>query len=68
MNRTILVSIIALFFVSSAVAQGRSSEAIKRQIHDLKAEKIFTLTYDQASDVSKLIAVAGNFDQKQAAA
>lgn len=53
--------------MSSAVAQGRSSDAIRRQIRDLKAEKVFTLTYDQQSDATKLMAVAGNFDQKDSA-
>jgi hypothetical protein len=67
MIRTILPLIIALFVVPSIAAQGRSFDEIKRQIRGIGSEKIFTLTYDQQTDTTKLMAVAANFDQKEAA-
>lgn len=66
MNRTILVILFALLFTISAAAQGKSSDAIKKQIHDLKSDRIFKLTYDYESDSTKLFAVAENFDKKDA--
>ncbi len=58
--------IFALALASMSTAQGRSSEDIRRQIRELKADKMFTLTYDQGSDATKLLAVAENLPQKEA--
>jgi hypothetical protein len=67
MNRTFCVTVFAFLFALSAFGQGKTSDAIKKQIRDLKAERVFTLTYDQGSDSTKLMAVAENFAQNEAA-
>jgi hypothetical protein len=66
MTRTISAFVFALIFVSMAAAQTRSGEDIRRRMRDLKAERAFTLTYDDASSSSKLMAIAENFSQKEA--
>ncbi len=65
MIRTLLLLFIALFIVSSAAAQGRSFDDLKRKMHDIRAEH-FAITFDQDSNESKIMAVAENFDQKEA--
>lgn len=55
---------IALFIVSSAAAQGHSFDELKKEIRDLRADH-FSLSYDQDSNESKMMAVAENFDQKE---
>ncbi len=62
---TFFYTFLALFFVSTAVAQGKSADALKKQIKDLKSDKVFTLTYDQGSDSSKLMAIAEGFGQRE---
>lgn len=46
----------------SAPAQTKSNDVISKQIKALRGEKAFTLSYDQNSNVSKLMAVTDNFD------
>lgn len=65
MIRTLLLLFIAFFIASPAAAQSRSFDDLKREIRDLRAER-FTLTFDQDSNQTKLMAVAQNFDQKEA--
>lgn len=65
MIRTLLLLLIALFVASTAAAQSRSFDELKKEIRDLRADR-FTLTYDQDSNESKIMAVAQNFDQKEA--
>lgn len=65
-KRTIFYTFLAVFFVPSAAAQGKSADALKNQIRDLKADKVFTLIYDQDSDSSKLMAISENFGQREA--
>ncbi|MEP6946887.1 MAG: hypothetical protein ABJA02_13280 [Acidobacteriota bacterium] len=66
MSRTILPLIFALILTSAAAAQMRSADDMRRQMRDLKADRVFTLTYDKASNASKLMAVAENLPQKEA--
>ena len=57
--------VIASLMVSSA-AQLKPNEAISKQIKALRIEKTFSLSYDQISNVSKLMAVTGNFTDRDA--
>lgn len=66
MTRTILPLIFALIFASFAGGQARSADDIRRRMRDLKADRVYTLTYDEASNSSKLMAVAENMPQKEA--
>jgi uncharacterized membrane protein len=65
MFRTIFIIFLALLAVASCSAQDKTADAIKAQIHSLKADRSFTLTYDKEADSTKLMAVAPNFDQKE---
>ena len=61
---TILIA--ALFFLALSIpAQSKSNDAISRQISALKSGKAITLTYDQNSNVSKLMAVSENFPDQE---
>lgn len=65
MNR-ILIATAILFTTISATAQ-KTNDAVIAQLKQLKAEKAITLSYDAKSDTTKLMAVAGNFDDNEAA-
>lgn len=56
-----LTFMIATISINS-FAQSKPNESISKQIKTLRAEKTFTLSYDQNSNVSKLMAVTDNFD------
>lgn len=49
-----------------ATAQSKSNNAISNQIKALRAEKTFTLTYDESGKTSKLMVVAENFSNREA--
>ncbi len=51
--------------VSTALAQAKTNEALARQIKDLKADKNITLTYDAASDMSKIMVRGDDFGREQ---
>lgn len=65
MKRTTLAVIIALVCAVAAAGQGRSHEDIRCQLIDLNADRVFTLTYDDAGNTSKLMAIAENLPQKE---
>jgi hypothetical protein len=65
MIRTLLLVIIALLIVSSAAAQGRSEDDLKQEMRDLRVDQ-FSIAYNQEANESKIMAVAKNFDQKEA--
>ena len=54
-----------LTLASAAFPQSKSNDAIARQITELKAEKTITLSFDQAGNSSKLLAVAENFADRE---
>jgi hypothetical protein len=49
-------------------AQSKQNDVIARQLKSLGAESTITLTHDQASNMSKLMAVSGNFPDAEAKA
>ncbi len=61
MNRKVLLLVTLAVLALSAPAQTKSNDAISKQIKALKSEKVFTLSYDENSNVSKLMAVTDNF-------
>lgn len=65
MNR-ILVAAAMLFTTISANAQ-KTNDAVIAQLTALKADKAITLSYDARSNTTKLMVVAGNFDDNEAA-
>ena len=65
-KRTIWLLFLAFALAASAAGQGKSFDVLKKEIRDLKAEREFTLTYDQDSDSAKLMAVSENFGQRSA--
>ena len=66
MWRTIAGTFIALILAITAAGQGRSLDQIRRQAHELRSSNV-TLSYDKDSDESKVMVVAPNFDDKDAA-
>ena len=58
--------LLALFLTSTAYSQERSNDDINRQVRSLGVEHI-EVTYDQASNMSKLMAVSENFSNRDAA-
>ncbi|MEO7674080.1 MAG: hypothetical protein ABIU09_08405 [Pyrinomonadaceae bacterium] len=62
MNKYLILLVTLAFLVFSASAQTKTNDAISRQIKTLRAEKTISLSYDQNSNVSKLMAVTDNFD------
>ena len=62
MNRhVVLLSLILAGFASIVSGQSKPNDAIARQIKALNCAKTVTLSYDQGSNVSKLMAVTDNF-------
>lgn len=66
MKRSIFVAVIIASLALLAQAQAKSNDAISKQIKDLKAGETFRLSYDQNSNVSKLMAVTENFPDRDA--
>ena len=61
------LSIIAIIFLSLSIASAqKTNDAVAKQIKALKAEKIFTLSFDAAANASKIMVTADNFDNKEA--
>ena len=52
-------------FAVTAFSQGKSNQAIQKQLKDLKAEKIFSLNYDKSSDVSKILGFGESFSESK---
>jgi hypothetical protein len=65
MNKMLIAAAILLAAIS-ATAQ-KTNEAVIAQLKTLRAEKAITLSYDAKSNTTKLMVVAGNFDDKEAA-
>jgi hypothetical protein len=65
MKKYLLLPLIVLIFAFSIFAQSKSNEAIAKQIKDLKAEKTITLSYDEASKMSKIMVVGADFGKEQ---
>lgn len=57
--------LIIILLSTSAFAQEKTNEVINRQIRQLGVDQI-TLTYDQPSNMSKLMAVSENFSDRDA--
>lgn len=66
MKKLLPVVICLLTFASAALPQAKTNDSINRQISALKSEKIFTVSYDQGGNSSKLMAVAENFANSEA--
>ncbi len=66
MKRSILLAVAAAFLTLSTSAQSKSNDAISTQIKALKSERTISLTYDQNSNVSKLMVVTENFTDREA--
>ena len=65
MKKYFLLPLIVLLAVGAAFGQSKSNEAIAKQIKDLKAEKNITLSYDEASKMSKIMVVGDDFGSEQ---
>jgi hypothetical protein len=63
--KIILISVAVLLLANVAGAQEKTNDAIERQIRSSGVEHI-TLTFDQASNTTKLMAVAENFSNRDA--
>ena len=66
MKKYLLLPLIVLFFAVALFAQGKSNEAIAKQIKELKAGKTITLSYDEASKMSKIMVIGENFGKEDA--
>ena len=65
-----LVCLVTVILLSSAItnAQPKPNGAIARQLKALGAESTITLTHDSASNMSKIMAVSGNFSDAESKA
>jgi hypothetical protein len=63
-----LICLVTAILLSSAItnAQSKPNESIARQLKALGAESTITLTHDSASNMSKVMAVSGNFSDAEA--
>ena len=62
MNKYLFPLVTFVLLSVSAPAQTKPNDAISKQIKALRAEKAVTLSYDQNSNISRLMAVTENFD------
>ncbi|HVE58811.1 MAG TPA: hypothetical protein VNB22_18395 [Pyrinomonadaceae bacterium] len=65
MKKYFILPLIVLLGFSAAFGQSKSNEAIAKQIKDLKADKNITLSYDEASKMSKIMVVGDDFGSEQ---
>lgn len=65
MKKYFLLPLIILIGVGAGFGQSKSNEAIAKQIKDLKAEKNITQSYDDASQMSKIMVVGDDFGSEQ---
>lgn len=65
MKKYFLLPLIVLFTIGAAFGQAKSNEAIAKQIKDLNAGKNITLSYDEASKMSKIMVVGDDFGSEQ---
>ncbi len=63
--KNVLLLAIVLATALTVCAQ-KTNDAIQKQIKSLKADKQITLSYDKASNASKIMATAGNFADSEA--
>jgi hypothetical protein len=56
-------TLMILMLAGAAFSQAKSDEAISKQLKTLKADKIYALTYDRDSNVSKIFGFSENFDE-----
>jgi hypothetical protein len=67
MTTKILSTLAVLLTLSGiALSQTKSADAISKQLKALKAEKIYSLTYDKGSNNSKIYGFGENFDEAKA--
>ena len=66
MKRTFVALACMTMLTAISFAQSKSNETITAQISNLRADKTFTLSYDAPSNMSKLMAVSGNFSNAEA--
>jgi hypothetical protein len=65
MKKYILLPLIILIAAAASFAQTKTNEAIAKQIKTLKADKNITLTYDDASNMSKIMVRGDDFGSEQ---
>lgn len=56
-------TLVILMLACAAFSQGKSGEAISKQLKTLKADKIYALTYDKDSNFSKIYGFGESFDE-----
>jgi hypothetical protein len=66
MKKSIFAILAILSLTLFASAQSKSNDAISTQIKALRADKTFTLSYDESGKTSKLMVVAENFSDHEA--
>lgn len=64
MHRLISIGVVFLLVPVLVFAQAKTNETVARQIKNLGAEKTITLTFDDRSNTSKIMAVTDNFSDK----
>lgn len=64
--RSTIVFILILLASIAVSAQTKSNDAIAKQIKALKADKVFTLTYDKGSGMSKVMGSSESFTDAEA--
>jgi predicted secreted protein len=66
MKSSFLLVVIALLASLAVSAQSKPNDAMAKQIKALKADKVFTLTYDQGSGMSKVMGSSESFTGAEA--
>jgi hypothetical protein len=58
---------LVLILAGIALSQTKNADAISKQLKTLKADKIYSLTYDKGSNNSKIFGFSENFYEAKAA-
>lgn len=66
MKKSVFAILAVLSLTIFASAQSKANDAIANQIKALRADKTFTLSYDESGKTSKLMVVAENFSDREA--
>ena len=65
MNKILSITLFLLSLTTITLAQTKSNDTISNQIKSFKAEKILVLNYDNASNVTQILAFGEDFGSEQ---